>query len=271
MKLEIIQSPSQAISDKHVPNVKLCRSFGKKDHADQFSNGKYRFVDLLEYRKSEHKLRSDPTEQESSNFTPDGGMYGQFSSGNFYVMCFAEVNENTQSNILSEKFGEHCIVVRDNVELTNSIVSAWSNSVDKNRIAYFQWFRVIYNKNEVVYYNPLTQLDDDIHIYQKPREHTIHRIKRIRFTIEQTGALKTDDLAGPIGKVREFSSLDALQLRDFELFKNNSDWEILESETNNFEIEQEWRLVFFSDKRLHKVTKEWLPGINQKTFTLMQT
>ena len=73
-----------------------------------------------------------------------------------------------------------------NFELTKNILSAWSHSAHKLSIGYFQWFKVIYNKNDVVSDNPLTQWDDDIHIYQKPREHIMHSAKRIKQTpIEQ--------------------------------------------------------------------------------------
>lgn len=268
MILEKINNPNQHLNDNHVPNVELCRFFSEQAYVNDFQKGLYRFGNLKTYRNSELDIRSDPTESESSNRTSYGGSHGVFSSGNFYTMCFTELNENTQIDNLKEKFGKDGnpaikLNIEDNYKLTRKILTAWDNSNFSNRIAYFQWFKVQYNKYEI----DDTEPNCDLHIYQKPKADIVHKLNRINKSPAPDGCI---DLGGEIGEVKKFSNLDALAMLNYNSIFTDcpQDWEILESEINNFEIEQEWRLVFFSGEGVDITNNQFFESINEKYVIL---
>lgn len=264
MNLEKITSPSQEITERHVPSVKLCRFFKKQEYADFFDKGEYRFGNLKCYRGAELDVRSDPTESESQNYANDGSMYGSWSSGNYYALCFTELNEDTKVQELAGKFGELekpaiQLIVEDNIYLTQAILNAWGNSKDKYRSAYFQWFKVIYNKNEIGDFKPLEN-NQDLHIYQKPKFHKTHQLKRIHKSPPPPICV---DLGGDIGTVLKFSDLS--QRAEYNSLKTDKDWKEIEPEINNFETEKEWRLVFFSGDGFNKSTNKHFTLLTHRT------
>jgi len=275
LNLEKITSPSQGITASHVPSIELCRFFKKPCYVDDFNEGKYRFGNLEKYRSAELDRRSDPTEGESLNYCSDGSQYGSFSSGCYYALCFTELNRSTNIDNLANKFGANdkpaiCISIQDNFCLTRNILAAWGNSIDKYRIAYFRWHKVEYNKNELGEYPPL-QDNNDLHCYQKPKCHIIHCLKRIRQTPlppPKPNQPEIIDLGGDIGSIHEFSSLNPIAMKNYETRLNSGDYKILEPKINNFEIEQEWRLTFFSGNGYNYRTGKVFKTINAEHYTL---
>lgn len=264
-----IISCSTQINSNHVPSINLCRFFKKQSYADDFNRGIFRFGNLKQYRKAELDNRSDPTESESINTLPDGSTSGSFSSGNYYILCFSELNQKTKTSTLAEKFGSKeapatCVKIENNIALTQRILSAWENSNEKNRIAYFQWFKVIYNKNEEI---NTFEIDNDLHIYQKPKEHKVYRLKRLKI---EPCPPQCIDLGGDIGSITKFSSLNPLDMIDYNSRLQNScnEWEILDPIVNNFETEQEWRLVFYSGHGHNNKTGMPCYPINSDDFFL---
>lgn len=270
--LKKITSHLEELNYSNVPNVQLCRFYSEKEHVNSFENGEYRFGNLKHYRKKELEYRADPTELESSYITPDGVYRGAFSSGTYYALCFTELNKNTDINYLSHKFGKAnkpaiCSNIENNIQLTQKIMKAWGRSKDINLIREFQWFKVIYNKGEVLNLQEINDEENNLFIYQKPKAHEIHKLKRIRKTPPPATCV---DTGGPIGLVSSYSSLDSISMLTYNSIINSSDqdWEVLPSEINNFEAEQEWRLVFYAgDGYCHKTNRP-VKGISDDYYFL---
>ena len=262
-----IESSSTKIDTSHVPSVKLCRYFKKQQYVAAFNKGRYRFGNLKQYRSAELDVRSDPTELESLNYQPDGSAFGSLSTGNYYAICFTELNESTKKNKLAKKFGNPeepaiQLSIENNFSLTENILKAWKASTDKYRIAYFQWYKVVYSKNEISTI-PRIENNQHLHVYQKPKLHTTHRFKRISKTPPPQQCI---DLGGDIGSVLELS--DLLQKAEYNSLKKNEDWLEIEPVINNFENEQEWRLVFFSGDGIKIKTNEPFVAIDDDSYTL---
>lgn len=169
------------IGNEHVPSVQLGRFFEKQEHLNDFCSNNFRFVNLSHYKMLEDNARSDSTELESMNQTVNGVHYSSFSNGFYYAMCFSENNCDTEIGDLRQRFGADGNLalykrILDNLELTNKIISTVSHQF-KKQIAYFRWFRVEYNKNEIVEAAPEY---NDRHIYQKPRSHITYKLERIK-------------------------------------------------------------------------------------------
>ena len=263
------------VDTSDVPNVKLCRFFTKPEYLDSFCRGAYRFGNLKEYKKSELDVRSDPTESESSNLCADGSAFGSFSTANHYVLCFTELNETTKKDELAKKFGDDnnpavCKSIEDNLDLTKKILGELEKYSDRHRISQLKWHKVVYNKNEVSNATPLTN-NEELHVYQKPRCHTIYRLKLIE---KKPSPPQCVDFRGETGTIHTFSSLDPLLIKEYEKLidpthKYSEDkWEKLEPIVNNYEIEQEWRLVFYSDNGFHHPTQKYFQAINDNYVTL---
>ncbi len=271
-----ISCATVTITSQHVPDVKLCRFFKEQSHVEAFNKGRYKFGNLNKYRNTELGQISDQTESESSNFGSDGSQYGSFSSGSYYALCCTELNRNTKIDELAEKFGDDgkpaiCVPIKDNICLTRDILMAWARSIDKFRIAYFQWHKVVYNKNEFGVNLPLED-NDDLHCYQKPKCHRTHRLQRIRKTIltpPQPDEPEIIDLGGDIDSIYEFNSINPIAMQDYNSRLSTGDYKILEPKINNFEIEQEWRLIFFSPDGYNCRSGKPFKALNDEDYFLI--
>lgn len=261
------------LSDHHVPNVQLCRFFSEKKYADSFVNGQFRFVNLSQYKKSEYVFRSDPTELEFSTISTNGTFNGGNSSSSCFAICFTELDSETEIDRLKQKFGTEdsdatLVKITNNLELTKRIQKAWRNSTIGNGITSCKWYEVVYNKFEM---NNINTFEDDFHVYQKPKKHVLHKMKRVlKSPVPQSSArsLSTVDVGGEVGTVKELSSLDSIDYMEYKQLITNEDWEEITPIENNFAIEREWRLVFFSDHRQEKNSGEYLLPMSNDAFFL---
>ncbi len=243
------------VEQQQVPDVSLCRFFSKQEYLDDFNNGKYRFGNLRSYQKKEFDSRCDPTELESSFYGSGGHLYFSHSFGYYYALCFTELNEDTQVKTLSEKFGtenQPAIMkkIPNNLQLTQNIINAFKESEYRSKIPFFQWYQVVYNKNQRLDQEYQENPPDDLLVYQKPPQHIIYKLSRIKKTpLEPTkpGQPEVIDCGGDIGTIWEFSNLKPLEIRGMESLISSGDYIRIDSEINDFSIEKEWRLVFYSD------------------------
>jgi len=274
-----ILSFNTKISAIHVPSCQLCRFFSKQQYLNSFREGEFRFGNLKYYRKSELGVRSDPLEGSALYYAPNGSAYGVLSSGEQYALCFSELNEELDIDLLAKKFGTKqqqaiCEKIQDNILLTQRIIDSWKCFTERNHIMYFQWYKVSYTKNQKVDPASLKNIEN-LNICQKPEKHIIYKLKRIKKTPlppTKPGSPELIDCGGEIGSIIEFSSLNPSDMEGYEsrLSSNPSDWEILEQQTNNFREEQEWRLVFsMSDSGFNMNTGDILDFTDDDHQTLV--
>ena len=258
-EFEKITAQTKSIGSNHVPSQKLCRFFQRQEYLDCFLSQRYRFGNLSNYTNSSSDARSDASEGQAEFQTQDGTSHGSFSSGYYYIISFSEENQHLQKDTLAKKFGVSgndaiCYSIDDNIALTKNIISKWKQSPQKNDIAFFSWYKVLYTKNSILAENCFEE-KPFLHVYQKPEcaIKGIYKLKRINKTpLPQPlpGQPKTIDIGGDIGDIHEFNTQNWLDMLNYKSLKLDPDFKKIDSDVkiNNYSIEQEYRLVLFTDR-----------------------